>query len=125
MILVDTSIWIEFFRCKDPYFSHLTTLIEASEVFAHEVVFGEILQGCKNKTELEFVLEYWESLNQIVSNGSFIKAGTLSFEKRHFEHRVGMIDSILIYETKMRNAKLWTLDKKILNALDLSYIYQC
>lgn len=115
---------IEFFRGKEPFFSHLLTLIETSEVFAHEVVFGEILQGCKNKTELEFVLEYWASLNRIVSNGSFIKVGTLSFENKHFELGIGMIDSILIYETKMRKCKLWTLDKKILRALDLSYRYQ-
>lgn len=123
MILVDTSVWIEFFRGKEPFLSELITLIEASEVFAHEVVFGEILQGCKNKTELEFVLEYWESLNRIVSNGSFINAGSLSFEKKHFEHGIGLVDSILIYETKMRNYKLWTLDKKILKVLDVSYIY--
>ncbi|XDD47175.1 PIN domain-containing protein [Leptospira sp. WS39.C2] len=124
MILVDTSVWIEFFRGKEPFLSELITLIETSEVFAHEVVFGEILQGCKNKTELEFVLEYWESLNRIVSNGSFINAGSLSFEKKYFEYEIGLVDSILIYETKMRNCKLWTLDKKLLKVLDVSYIYQ-
>ncbi|MCG6147972.1 PIN domain-containing protein [Leptospira levettii] len=124
MILVDTSVWIEFFRGKEPFFSQLMTLIEASEVFAHEIVFGEILQGCKNKTELTVVFEYWDSLNQIVSNGSFINAGSLSFEKKHFEHGIGLIDSILIYETITRNIKLWTLDRKILKVLDGSNVYQ-
>ncbi|TGK81969.1 PIN domain-containing protein [Leptospira noumeaensis] len=124
MILVDTSIWIEFFRGKEPFFSKLTGLIETSEVIAHEVVFGEILQGCKNKTEHEFVLDYWENLNNVFSNGAFIKAGSLSFDEKHFKYGIGIIDSILIYETKMRNLKLWTLDKKILKVLELQYIYQ-
>ncbi|TGK79554.1 PIN domain-containing protein [Leptospira bourretii] len=123
MILVDTSVWIEFFRGKEPYFSKLVGLVEASEVIAHEVVFGEILQGCKNKSEIEFVLHYWRSLNNILSNGAFIKAGNLSFEKKHFEKGIGIIDSILIYETKQKNLKLWTLDKKILKVLESQYIY--
>lgn len=124
MILVDISVWIEFFRGRETFFSKLKGLIEASEVIAHEVVFGEILQGCKNKTDLVFVLDYWVNLNQILFNGAFIQAGSLSFEKKHFEHGIGMIDSILIYETKMRKLKLWTLDEKILKGLELQYIYQ-
>lgn len=106
MILVDTSIWIEFFRGKEPYFTKLKELIEASEVLAHEVVFGELLQVCKNKAEFNFILEYWESLNNIVSNGSFILAGKLSFEDKHLEKGIGIIESILINETRKKNQKI-------------------
>ncbi|MBM9590372.1 PIN domain-containing protein [Leptospira sp. 201903075] len=123
MILVDTSVWIEFFRGKEPYFSKLVGLIESSDVIAHEVVFGELLQGCKNKTEVAFVLDYWESLNNILSNGTFIQAGKFSFEHKHLEKGIGLIDSILIFETKQRNLKLWTLDKKILKILPAQFIY--
>ncbi len=45
MILVDTSIWIEFFRGNEPYFTKLKEIIESSDVLAHEVVFGELLKG--------------------------------------------------------------------------------
>ncbi|PKA10271.1 pilus assembly protein [Leptospira meyeri] len=124
MILVDTSVWIEFFRGKEPYFSKLVGLIEASDIIAHEVVFGELLQGCKSRTEVTFVLDYWESLNNILSNGTFIQAGKLSFEDKHLENGIGIIDSILISETKQRNLKLWTLDKKILKVLPAQYIYE-
>ncbi|PJZ79183.1 PIN domain-containing protein [Leptospira meyeri] len=124
MILVDTSVWIEFFRGKEPYFSKLVGLIEASDIIAHEVVFGELLQGCKSRTEVTFVLDYWESLNNILSNGTFIQAGKLSFENKHLENGIGIIDSILISETKQRNLKLWTLDKKILKVIPAQYIYE-
>ncbi|MCW7490903.1 PIN domain-containing protein [Leptospira meyeri] len=124
MILVDTSVWIEFFRGKEPYFSKLVGLIEASDIIAHEVVFGELLQGCKSRTEVTFVLDYWESLSNILSNGTFIQAGKLSFENKHLENGIGIIDSILISETKQRNLKLWTLDKKILKVLPAQYIYE-
>ncbi len=124
MILVDTSVWIEFFRGKEPYFTKLKELIESSDVLAHEVVFGELLQGCKNKAELNLILEYWESLTNIVSNGSFIQAGKLSFEDKHLGKGIGIIDSILINETKQKNLKIWTLDKKILKVLEYKYVFE-
>lgn len=77
MILVDTSVWIEFFRVKEPFFSELKDLIESSEVVVHEVVFGELLQGCRSKTELSFILDYWDNLNTLTSEGSFLAAGKL------------------------------------------------
>ncbi len=124
MILVDTSVWIEFFRGNEPYFTKLKELIESSDVLAHEVVFGELLQGCKNKAELNFILEYWESLSTIVSNGSFILAGKLSFEDKHLDKGIGIIDSILINETRQKNLRIWTLDKKILKLLEPKYVFE-
>ena len=124
MILVDTSIWIEFFRGNEPYFTKLKEIIESSDVLAHEVVFGELLQGCKNKTELNFILEYWESLSNIVSNGSFIQAGKLSFEDKHLDKGIGIIDSILINEARQKNLKIWTLDKRLLKLLESKYVFE-
>jgi predicted nucleic acid-binding protein len=99
-------------------------LIESSDVLAHEVVFGEILQGCKNKTELNFILEYWESLSNIVSNGSFIHSGKLAFEDKHLGKGIGIIDSILINEARKKNLKIWTLDKKILKLLEPKHVFE-
>ncbi|MFB5651101.1 PIN domain-containing protein [Leptospira wolffii] len=123
MILVDTSVWIEFFRGNDPYFSELKDLIESSEVIVHEVVFGELLQGCKNKNEVSFILEYWENLNTLTSDGSFLSAGKLSFESKHIDKGIGLIDSVLINEVRSKKLQLWTLDKKILKVLDKKEIY--
>jgi predicted nucleic acid-binding protein len=123
MILIDTSVWIEFFKTKDPIFSELKELIESSKVLVHEVVFGELLQGCKNEKEILFILEYWENLNKIISDGSFLSAGMLSYENNHLNQGIGLIDSVLINEVRKRKIRLWTLDKKILKILDRKEIY--
>ncbi|EMO55135.1 PIN domain-containing protein [Leptospira noguchii] len=123
MILVDTSVWIEFFRGNEPYYSELKELIESSEVLVHEVVFGELLQGCKNKNEVSFILKYWKNLNTLTSDGSFLSAGKLSFESKHIDKGIGLIDSVLINEVRSNKLRLWTLDKKILNVLDKKEIY--
>ncbi|RHX83573.1 PIN domain-containing protein [Leptospira stimsonii] len=123
MILVDTSIWIEFFKKNEPYFSELKDLIESSEVLVHEIIFGELLQGCKSKSEVSFILEYWENLNTLSSDNSFLEAGKLSYEQKLKDKGVGLIDSVIINEAVKRNLKLWTLDKKILKVLNAKEIY--
>lgn len=123
MILVDTTIWIEFFKKKEPVFSELKDLIESSEILVHEIVFGELLQGCKTKSEENIILNYWENLNKVISNGSFIDAGILSFENKYFDKGIGLIDSVLISQVKNRKIKIWTLDKKIAATLNKNELY--
>ena len=123
MILIDTSVWIEFFKKKEPFFTELRELIESSEVLVHEVIFGELLQGCKSKSEENFILDYWENLNVITSDGSFIEAGRLSFSSKFLDKGIGLIDSVLISQVKKRKIKIWTLDKKILKILNKNEIY--
>jgi hypothetical protein len=38
MILVDTSIWIEFFKTNEPVFSELKDLIESGKIITHSLV---------------------------------------------------------------------------------------
>ena len=123
MILVDTSVWIEFFKKKEPYFTELRELIEASEVLVHEVIFGELLQGARNSTEENTILSYWENLNQITFNGTFIDAGKLSSSEKFFSKGIGLIDSVLISLVRRKKYKIWTLDKKITKILKKSEIY--
>jgi len=51
MIIPDTSVWIEFLKGNEPYFSQLKELLERNEVMGVECIFGELLQGAKNSRE--------------------------------------------------------------------------
>lgn len=79
---------------------------------SNEIVFGELLPGCKNKNEVSFIIEYWENLNTLTSDGSFLSAGKFSFENEHINKGIGLIDSVLINEIRSKTLQLWTLDKK-------------
>ena len=124
MILVDTSIWIEFFKKREPYFHDLRELIELSEVLTHEVIFAELLQGCKNNAEISFILNYWENLKNKESEHSLLDAGIFSYEQKLINKDIGLIDSVIINTAKKNLCKIWTLDKKILKFLDKNDIFQ-
>ncbi|GMO26182.1 MAG: hypothetical protein Ta2B_06280 [Termitinemataceae bacterium] len=51
MIILDTSVWIEFLRRNVKYFDPISQMLTKMDILAVEVVFGELLQGVKNKRE--------------------------------------------------------------------------
>lgn len=123
MILVDTSIWIEFFKTREPVFSELKDLIESGKILTHALIFAELFQGCKNKAEINLIMNYWENLQDIESNSGIIEAGIFSYEKKLISKGVGLIDAVIVSEARRRNAKVWSLDKKLLSLLSRSEYY--
>ncbi|MBZ0170721.1 pilus biogenesis protein [Candidatus Methylomirabilis lanthanidiphila] len=60
MILVDTSVWVDFLRGEDsPQRRVLHRLIEDEEdISMTEIIFTEILQGIKNDREFQAIKDY-------------------------------------------------------------------
>ncbi len=129
MIIVDTSIWIEFFKAHQNIFPVLKVQIEEQQVIGLECIFGELLQGVRNKTEKKRILDYWNALPKKSEAGLWIEAGILSAQEKYYSKGIGLIDSFLIAALKKFDASLWTLDKKLLAVLskyekfDTSYFY--
>ena len=119
MILPDTSIWIDFFRGREPYFTQLAERMENGEVIAVEWVFGEILQGTRNAKERRVVLSYWSHLPRpgLERGEVWIRAGIRSAEEKFPSRGVGLIDAAILVAAEETGARVWTLDKKLARAL--------
>lgn len=113
MILVDTSIWIEFFKNREPIHSQLSIELEKNNVLASEVVFGELLQGVKTAKESAIILAYWQNLPHPLNADYWILAGTLSHKNRWLSRGIGLIDASLVAIAQKHGAVIWSLDKKL------------
>ena len=122
-IILDSSVWFEYFKRNDPYFSKVQTYLNVMRIKIIDPIIGEILQGAFNKNEINFIREHIQYVPKIEINGLFEKAGTYSFENKLISKGIGLIDACLIYATIESNSLLWTLDKKIVNFLDDKYLY--
>ncbi len=120
MILVDTSIWIEFFKRRDPVFLTLHNLLEQQAVIAVECVFGELLQGVKNSREQAVILGYWENLPHKDEQGLWVDAGILSSEHSWFSKGIGLLDAFLICFARTHDLQIWTLDQKLTSVIHSS-----
>ncbi|CAD5270948.1 MULTISPECIES: PIN domain-containing protein [unclassified Imperialibacter] len=119
MILVDTSVWIEFLKGKTPELTDKMVLeLRNRNVLAASPVFGELWQGVKNDREKSIVDTYWRNLPKENETELFIEAGKLSNHYQLFSKEVGLIDCVILSLALKGNHQLWTLDKKLLSVTE-------
>ena len=108
MILVDTSIWIDYLRQGDPL---LVEHLNQQQILMHGMVLGELAIGkFKNR---QLLLDRWQALPFIQSATD---AQVLQFLETHqlMGQGVGWIDLHLLTSTSFTDGvKLWTRDKRL------------
>jgi predicted nucleic acid-binding protein len=123
MIIIDTSIWIDFFNGNFEKNDTLIDLIETRQVLFLECIAGELLQGVREKREKELIINYWNNLPNISMENLWIEAGIYSSKNKLIDKGIGLIDSVIIVACMITNSKLLTRDKKILKIIDKDLIY--
>jgi predicted nucleic acid-binding protein len=113
LILVDTSVWIDFFSpSPGPAGSELRRMIEEVEPFALTgVVVTEILQGLKRDVRhIERFLSMWEMLEPR-GFATYREASAISRLARSRGIRLTTIDTLIASIALEHDATLFTLDK--------------
>jgi len=123
MIILDTSVWIEYLKRNEDYKLVIDNLLRAKQVLGFDFIFGELLQGAK-EDEKSKISGIWEILPKVNMNGIGFYAGKYSMDNKLWTKGVGLIDCAIIYTTIESKSILWTLDKNIINILDTSYLYK-
>jgi predicted nucleic acid-binding protein len=108
---------VEHLKNNQIYFPKISNLLETGEILAVECVFGELLQGVRNKPEREIVLNFWRYLRKEHYKDIIIEAGEYSAKNKLLDHGVGLIDAIILMHGIKSNSKIWTLDKKFLRVI--------
>jgi predicted nucleic acid-binding protein len=106
-MLVDTSVWVDHFRRKS---ARLAALLEASQVWSHPFVVGEL--ACGNLARRREVLSYLDALPQapLVDHEEvrgFIESHGLS------GRGLGWIDVHLLASARLAQLPFWTLDQRL------------
>lgn len=117
MILVDTSIWIDFLRGR-PHVFKLAELIEQQEVAALGCILGELAQGARTLQEVQILEGYWANLPRLPEDNIWFEAGLLSFEHKYYAKGIGLIDLAILCAARKNNCQIWTLDKKLQTLLE-------
>jgi len=122
-IILDSSVWFEYFKRKSPYYSEVQMNLNTLRIKIIDPIIGELFQGALNQDELDFINEHIQYVPKIEISYMFEKAGEYSFKNKLVSKGIGVIDACLIYATIETKSQLWTLDKKIINFIDKKYIY--
>jgi predicted nucleic acid-binding protein len=124
MILVDTSIWIEFLNRREPFCNYMLYLLKHREVMALEPIFAELLQGASGEEEIQLLTDYFNSLEKPELENLLIKAGTNSSKDRWFAKGLGIIDAAILSASLLTKTPLWTLDKNLKRLTPEQLVYE-
>lgn len=106
-VLVDTSVWIEHFRCSD---ARLVTLLERGSVLTHPAVLGELAMGHLPKRA-----ETLRALSRLPIARVASDAETMFFVEKHklYGRGLGWTDAQLLASARLSSAALFTYDKAL------------
>ena len=121
MVLVDTSVWIRFFRGREPFANELERLLFLDEVSGHELIFGELLIGDRGGRK-KFLADYGK-MHQATA---VPHPDVVAFVRGRDLHGrgVGWMDIHLLAAAIVGRMQLWTADPRLAAmAKDLGVAY--
>ncbi len=112
LILVDTSIWIDFFRKRENIFEQLNQLVEEKRVATVKLVIAELIQGARQEKEIEVIKNLGDVIPILTElSDAWEKAGKLSYDLRKKGKTVGLADCYIAIMAGIHNACLFSLDQ--------------
>lgn len=110
-VLVDTSVWIEFFRGREPYHGIVTKLIDDDQVVCCGIILAELMQGAKSDKELAVLDDFIKVFSFIPETPElWASAGKLSGKLRRKGITVGLSDCFIAMAAASAKVQVATLD---------------
>lgn len=121
-VIVDTSVWIDYFR-KDrgKFADEMSHLLDNDRVALTGIIELEILQGLRHK-EAEFVKPLLQSLHYIdTERKDFIEAGLKLYELRQKGVTIPPSDCLIATQCKHNDMPIFTLDSDFDHFRDIEH----
>jgi len=116
MILVDTNIFIEYYR-NNPAICEILERIDLQEVVISDVVCAELYFGARNKQELADMIDDMEKLTILTVSSEISRLAVELVKQYCLSHKLKLPDAQIAATALLYNAKLLTLNKR-----DFAYI---
>lgn len=112
-VLIDTSVWIDYFRKITPEVeTRVELLIIQSEIVVPKIVLAELIQGIRDKREVETLKEHFKPFTLLGEKvKTWEKAGYLSFKLKKKGITVNLTDCYISILAKEHHCHIYSLDK--------------
>ena len=113
-VLVDTSVWVDFFRrsANPQWRAVLQDLMERDAAIIIDPVIAELLYGTRGERERTVVLDLARSIRRAeVTVDTWIASGDLGRTWRIRGRTLSLVDCILVTVAQRDGLRLWTLDR--------------
>lgn len=123
-VVLDTSVWIEYFRGNPDFFETCQELLENGRVYGLELIFAELLQGARGEREIETILAFSSLVPSLDEPFLIIDSGLIAQRENYVNQGVGLIDAVIVNAVRKNGLLLWTLDTKIRRVLGYGFSFE-
>ena len=110
-VLIDTSVWVDFFRTGKAKHEIELLLGERRAVYCGLIV-TELMRGARGKNEITVLNQLFDSLHYVhESNETFLQAGRLGFLLAKNGLNLATVDLILAQVSLENNLAIFTYDQ--------------
>ncbi len=110
-VIVDTSVFIEFFKGSDRIAKEVTSLLETNRVISTGIIIAELMQGIKKSNEEDRIEDLLTGVNILeISTPLWIKAGRLSSSLRRKGINIPLTDTAIAILALEHDLTLFTVD---------------
>lgn len=112
-VLIDTSVWIDYFQDTLSAGSELMDeILSSGNVYVPKVVIAELIQGARSEKEIGVIKGFVEAF-KIVEEGkeTWYKAGKLSYDLKKKGKTINLTDCYIAVIAREHNCSILTLDK--------------
>ena len=112
-VLIDTSVWIKYFRDKPGTFStRVDEVLSKHEVCVPKVVIAELIQGSKTEREISIIRDFVDAFSVIdQKEETWLKSGRLSFNLRKKGKTIHLTDCYIAVIAQEHGCQVYTLDE--------------
>jgi|DewCreStandDraft_3_1066083.scaffolds.fasta_scaffold05407_3 predicted nucleic acid-binding protein len=112
-IVVDTSVWVNFFRLPgSPEGEELAELLENGQAAMVAVVLAELMRGARDEAELEFLEETLGALPFLeAQQQTWKRAGRLLFQMRRSGVNLHLADALIATVAQENGCPVYSLDE--------------
>ncbi|MGM0366649.1 MAG: type II toxin-antitoxin system VapC family toxin [Actinomycetota bacterium] len=111
-IIVDTSVWIEYFKNNKEYAPFIDDNLNLENILITGIIISELLQGVKGSKEYDMLsssivaIPYIECIYE-----DWVKTGKMLYDLRKKGISIPLTDALIAAIALRNNASVWTLDK--------------
>lgn len=112
-VLIDSTVWIDFFRNRDSSFrDKIELLLKSGRSVYTGIIAMELINGAKGKKELLVLESMFAAMERINEKEStHLNAGKLGYEIARRGHTLGVVDLLIAQLTIENNINLLSIDK--------------
>lgn len=112
-ILIDTSIWIDYFQNKPSSISDkVDGILSKDDIYIPKIVIAELIQGAGSQKEISIIADFLDAFSIIdQKEDTWIEAGKLSYRLRKKGRAVNLADCYIAIIARAYKCYIFTLDK--------------